>query len=150
MKISLGADHGAYHLREAVLQHLAESEHEILDRGTYSTDSVDYPDFVDVVCRDVREEKADLGILCCTTGIGMSIAANKKPGIRAALVHYIDEAGLSRRHNNANVLCMGGLHTTPHEAAQLIDTFLSASFEEGRHARRVAKFSAWENHNPTI
>lgn len=150
MKITLGADHGAFHLREATLNYLKENGHEVIDHGTYSTDSVDYPDFVDLVCRDLREEKAELGILCCTTGLGMSIAANKQPGIRAALVHYNDEAGLSRRHNNANVLCMGQLHTTAHEAAQLIDTFLSAPFEEGRHARRVAKFTAWENQNPTV
>lgn len=147
MKISIGVDHGALLLREALLAHLRESGHEVIDHGTDSPDSVDYPDFSAKVAADVAAKRADFGILCCTTGIGMSISANKVPGVRAASCHYVDEASLCRRHNDANVLCLGGLHTTAHEARCLIDTFLSASFEGGRHARRVGKFTSWE-HSP--
>lgn len=145
MKISLGVDHGALQLRESLLRHLTESGHEVLDHGTDSPDSVDYPDFSKRVCEDVVAGRAEIGILCCTTGIGMSISANKIPGIRAACVHFEDEAALTRRHNKANVLCMGGLHTTSYEAARLADTFIASSFEGGRHQRRVAKFTAWED-----
>lgn len=144
MKVSIGCDHGALPLREALLEHLAQAGHEVIDRGTRTAESVDYPDFAQHVCRDVLEGNAEAGILCCTTGIGMSISANKINGIRAGLARYEDEAALTRQHNNANVLCLGGLHTTPYEARRLADAFLSSSFEGGRHARRVAKFSTWE------
>lgn len=144
MKLSLGVDHGATALRSALLEHLRQRGHEIIDHGTDSTESVDYPDFARLVADDVLSGRAQCGILCCTTGIGMSISANKVPGIRAALVRHEDEASLTRRHNNANVLCLGGLHTTPYEAARLVDAFLGSEFEGGRHARRVDKFSQWE------
>jgi RpiB/LacA/LacB family sugar-phosphate isomerase len=143
MHISLGVDHGALPLREALLTYLKEAGHTVIDHGTFSAESVDYPDFAHAVSTDVTSGKAEVGILCCTTGIGMSISANKHAGIRAALASHPDEARLTRQHNNANVLCMGALHTTPYEARQLTEAFLSASFESGgRHERRVAKFSA--------
>lgn len=145
MKISLGVDHGAFALRQSILAHLKEEGHQVIDHGTHSLDSVDYPDFAAKVAADVAGGQADLGILCCTTGIGMGIAANKVPGVRAAICHFEDEAALCRRHNNANVLCLGGMHTTAYEAARLVDTFLNAEFEGGRHARRVGKFSSWES-----
>ncbi len=145
MKISIGFDHGALPLRAAILQHLQEGGHHILDHGTDGAASVDYPDFARLVADDVVAGRAEAGILCCTTGIGMSIAANKVPGVRAALVHYEDEAALCRRHNHANVLCMGALHTTPYEARRIIDAFLASAPEGGRHARRVGKFTSWES-----
>lgn len=140
MKVSIGFDHGAVSLRQALLQHLENNGHQVIDHGTDSPASVDYPDYAIPVCEDVREGRAEFGILCCTTGIGMSMAANKQPGIRAANVKFEDEAALTRRHNNANVLCMGALHTTSYEAVRLTETFISSNFEGGRHARRVSKF----------
>jgi ribose 5-phosphate isomerase B len=144
MKISIGFDHGALPLRQPLLDHLKEHGHQVIDHGTDSSASVYYPDFAREVCSDVTGGKAEAGILCCTTGIGMGMSANKFKGIRAALVRYEDEAALTRRHNNANVLCMGALHTTGYEAARLVDTFLANSFEGGRHDRRVGKFMEWE------
>lgn len=145
MNISIGFDHGALTLRAPVLEGLQAAGHTIIDHGTDSPESVDYPDFARLVCDDVTSGKAEAGILCCTTGIGMSMAANKVRGIRAALVHHEDEASLTRRHNNANVLCMGALHTDPDTARKLVDVFLSNSFEGGRHDRRVCKFTEWED-----
>ncbi|MEY2999945.1 MAG: hypothetical protein RL648_159, partial [Verrucomicrobiota bacterium] len=116
MNISLGCDHGALSLRQPVLDFLALQGHEVIDHGTFTADSVDYPDYARLVCEDLLNGSADFGILICTTGIGMSMAANKWPGIRAALVHHEDEAELTRRHNHANVLCLGALHTTAYEA----------------------------------
>lgn len=144
MKISIGFDHGALPLRQPLLDHLQNLGHDIIDHGTDSPASVDYPDFAREVCSDVTSSRAESGILCCTTGIGMCMSANKVTGIRAALVRYEDEAALTRRHNNANVLCMGALHTTPYEAVRLVDAFLANSFEGGRHERRVGKFMEWE------
>ncbi len=145
MKISIGFDHGALSLRAALIQHLESKGHSLTDHGTDSDKSVDYPDFAKAVTEDIVSGKSDLGVLCCTTGIGMSIAANKVKGIRAALVHHEDEASLTRRHNNANVICFGALHTTPEEAVKLVEVFMDSPFEGGRHGRRVDKFSEWEN-----
>ncbi len=144
MKVSIGFDHGALELRAPVLEALAAGGHTVIDHGTDSPDSVDYPDYARLVCDDVLDGRAEAGVLCCTTGIGMSMAANKIKGIRAALVHHQDEASLTRRHNNANVLCLGAIHTDPQTAPGLVEVFLSSSFEGGRHERRVCKFSDWE------
>lgn len=144
MKISIAFDHGAIPLRETLLQHLRDKGHDIIDHGTDSTESVDYPDFAKEVCDDILSEKAEVGILCCTTGIGMCIAANKFKGIRAASVQHEDEAALTRQHNHANVICLGSLHTTPYEANGLVDTFLGSAPEGGRHERRVRKFMDFE------
>lgn len=145
MNISIGFDHGALSLRQALIQHLESQGHSLIDHGTDTDSSVDYPDFARPVTADVVSGGADIGVLCCTTGIGMSIAANKVKGIRAALVHHEDEAALTRQHNNANVICFGALHTTADEAIKLVDVFIGAEFEGGRHGRRVDKFSEWEN-----
>lgn len=146
MKVSLGADHGAFLLREALIPFLNEFFPDgVIDHGTYAPDSVDYPDYANKVAEDVLSHRADLGILCCTTGIGMSIAANKIPGIRAGLACHPDEAALTRQHNHANVLCMGALHTTAHEARELVRAFVGAFPEGGRHQRRVGKFTEWES-----
>jgi RpiB/LacA/LacB family sugar-phosphate isomerase len=140
MKISIGFDHGAISLRDPLLQHLKERGHELVDHGTDSIESVDYPDYANLVSDDVANGRVDVGILCCTTGIGMSIAANKVKGVRASVIKFEDEAALTRQHNNANVLCLGANHTTPYEALRLADIFLASSFEGGRHERRVNKF----------
>ena len=145
MNISIGFDHGALDLRAPVMETLQGLGHVVIDHGTDSAESVDYPDYARLVTDDVASGKADAGILCCTTGIGMSMAANKVKGIRAALVHYEDEAALTRKHNNANVLCLGSLHTKAEEASQLVTVFLANEFEGGRHDRRVCKFTDWEN-----
>lgn len=144
MKISIGADHGGLALREVLVAHLQATGHTVLDHGTFSETSVDYPDYARLVGTDVTSGQADRGILICTTGIGISIAANKLPGVRAALVNHEDEAALSRAHNHANIICFGQRHTTPFEAKRYVDIFLSTEPETGRHTRRVEKIAALE------
>lgn len=141
MKISLGFDHGGVELRSAVLSTLENLGHTVIDHGTHSRDSVDYPDYARLVAQDVIGGAARFGILVCSSGIGMSLSANKFPGIRAALVHYEDDAHYCRAHNDANILCLGERHTTPWEAAKIITVFLATPFEAGRHARRLGKFA---------
>jgi ribose 5-phosphate isomerase B len=145
MKIALGADHAGFELKQKIKQHLsAQHDVEIDDRGTVSNESVDYPDFAKHVGEDVVAHKADLGILVCGTGIGMSIAANKVPGVRAANVSTIEEAQLSREHNDANVLALGARTLDPQNAIAIVDKWLHTSFLGGRHQRRVDKISEIE------
>ncbi len=145
MKIALGADHAGFELKQQIKQHLASQPGvEIDDRGTVSNESVDYPDFAKSVGEDVVAKKADLGILVCGTGIGMSIAANKVPGVRAANVSTVEEAELSRQHNDANVLTLGGRVLTPQKANEIVDKWLHTDFLGGRHQRRVDKITAIE------
>src|ERR1043166_8172788 len=129
MKIALGADHAGFDLKQQIKQHLAsQAGIEIDDRGTVSNESVDYPDFAKEVGEDVVAKKADVGILVCGTGIGMSIAANKVPGVRAANVTSVEEAQLSREHNDANVLALGGRVLTPQKAIEIVDKWLHTNF----------------------
>jgi len=137
--VALGADHAGYELKQALVEALRQRGLEVLDLGTHTPDSTDYPDYAKAVARAVADHRARWGILCCSTGIGMSIAANKVPGVRAALVHDPETAALARRHNDANVLCFSGKRTTPEQALAIIDAFLEARFEGGRHERRVQK-----------
>ena len=137
--IALGADHGGFELKEGLKQHLQNRGLNVSDFGAHSPEPSDYTDFAQVVARNVAQRKADFGLLVCTTGIGMSMAANKVPGARAALVSDEQGAALARRHNNANVLCLSGRHTTPSEAVRILDTFLATQFEGGRHERRINK-----------
>jgi|YNPMSStandDraft_1061717.scaffolds.fasta_scaffold10346_4 RpiB/LacA/LacB family sugar-phosphate isomerase len=137
--VALGADHAGYELKQALVEALRQRGLEVLDLGTHTPDSTDYPDYAKAVARAVADHRARWGILCCSTGIGMSIAANKVPGVRAALVHDPETAALARRHNDANVLCFSGKRTTPEQALAMIDAFLEARFEGGRHERRVQK-----------
>src|SRR5262249_22736521 len=137
--IALGADHGGFHLKEAIRLHLEKRGVSAADFGAKSTESSDYTDFAHAVAQSVAHRRAEFGILVCTTGVGMSIAANKVPGVRAALVNDVDAAALARRHNNANILCLAGSTTTPEAAARIIDAFLTTSFEGGRHERRINK-----------
>jgi RpiB/LacA/LacB family sugar-phosphate isomerase len=138
--IALGADHAGFALKEALKQHLQKLGLPVTDFGAHSAEATDYPDYAQAVARSVAERQHALGILVCGSGIGMSIAANKVPGARAALVWDAPSAGLARQHNNANVLCLAGRVTAPEQARAMVDAFLSARFEEGgRHERRVNK-----------
>ena len=137
MKIAIGCDHGAYELKEILRDHLKEQGIEVVDKGTYSKDSVHYPLYAKEVCKEVQAKTVDFGILLCSTGIGISIAANKHRGIRAALCSDVYGAKFTRLHNNANVLCMGALVTGTGLAKMIADTFLSTEFEGGRHQNRI-------------
>src|SRR6266404_1699463 len=137
--IAIGADHGGYDLKESIKQHLEKRGVSVADFGARSKESADYPDYAQAVAHTVALRKAEFGVLICTTGVGMSIAANKVPGVRAALVGDERTAAMARQHNNANVLCLAGTTTPPDEARKIVDAFLSARFEGGRHERRVGK-----------
>lgn len=139
MNISVGTDHGGVDLREKVATYLKQAGHEVIDHGAFTEDSVDYPDYAKQVCADVTAGRADYGLLICKSGIGMSISANKMPGIRAALVGFDEDAAMTRKHNNSNVLVLPGKHTTNQQAYDRIQAFISTEFEGGRHARRVDK-----------
>ena len=136
--IAIGCDHGGLNIKNAVIEYLKENGLEYTDVGTYTEESVDYPVYAKKVCREIQSGRCDSGILCCGTGIGMSIAANKFKGIRAAVLSDEFSAEMTRRHNNANILCMGGRVITPEKAVKLADIFLNTPYEGGRHARRVA------------
>jgi ribose 5-phosphate isomerase B len=144
MILSIASDHGGFELKNIIKGHLATyySSYTIIDRGTTDLSSVNYPDFADAVAKDIVSGTADLGILICGTGIGISIRANRYHGIRAALVNSVFTAEMAKAHNNANVLCLGGRTTEPDLAVQLIDTWLTTSFEGGRHATRVEMLDA--------
>ena len=137
--IAIGADHGGFELKEQIKQHLQKQGVAVTDFGTSSKESTDYPDYAQAVARSVTEHQHDYGILVCTSGVGMSIAANKVPGARAALVWDAEMAAMARRHNDANVLCLGGKGTEAEQAPRIVDAFLGTSFEGGRHERRVGK-----------
>jgi len=139
MKIALGADHAGFELKEQLKQHLLSAGVQVDDRGTNSNDSVDYPDFARAVGEGVVAKEADFGILVCGSGIGMSIAANKVPGIRAANVTSAEAARLSREHNDANVLALGARLLDPSIATRIVDVWLATAFAGGRHQRRVEK-----------
>ncbi len=137
--IVIACDHGGYELKNILSKRLADRGFEILDLGTNNTDSVDYPEFGFALASAIRDGKADRGVLCCGSGIGISMAANRYPEVRAALVHDALTARLSRQHNDANVICFGGRTTGPDVALDCLDIFLGTEFEGGRHARRVGK-----------
>lgn len=143
--LAIGCDHGGYELKNSILKHLEEKGVEYKDFGTYSTDSVDYPDIAETVCAAVTAGEADLAILVCGTGIGMSMAANKVKGIRAACCSDTFSAKFTRLHNDANCLCLGGRVVGPGLADMLVDAFIDTEFEGGRHQRRIDKVMAIEN-----
>ena len=143
--IALGCDHGGDNLIVAIKKYLDEKGIEYKDFGTYSTDSVDYPIYAYKVATAVTSGECDCGILCCGTGIGISIAANKVKGIRAAVVNNAFGAEMTRRHNHANILCMGGRVTTEDEAVKYTDIFLNTPEEGGRHDNRLAMVKAIED-----
>ena len=137
MKISLGCDHGAFALKEHIKSYLTAQGHEVVDCGTYSTDSCDYPAFAKAAAEKVASGECERGIVICTTGIGVSMAANKVHGIRCALCRDLLSAQLTRQHNNANMLALAGGFIGSFEAEHIVDTFLTTEFEGGRHERRV-------------
>jgi len=140
MRIIIGSDHGGYALKEVVKQHLIEQGHEVFDQGTHNGEtSVDYPDYGRPVADAVVAGEYNLGIVICGTGIGISLAANKVKGARAALCTNGYMARMARAHNNANILAMGGRVIGPDLARDIVDVFLSTGFDGGRHARRVSK-----------
>ena len=144
MKLVIGSDHGGIHLKEVLKQHLAERGIEVSDAGTYTEESCDYPDIAEKVCREITDGNAERGILVCGTGIGMSMAANKVKGIRAALCGDVFSATMSREHNNANIICLGERVLGPGLAACILDAWLDTDFAGGRHERRVNKIMAVE------
>jgi ribose 5-phosphate isomerase B len=147
VKIAIGSDHGGFELKEAIKEFL-ESEHlEYRDFGTYDTGSVDYPDFAREVAFAVASGEFDRGVLCCGTGIGISIAANKVPGIRAALCSDCYSAKMSRMHNDANILCMGGRVVGKGLGLEITKAWLETAFEGGRHQRRIDKIADIERNN---
>lgn len=139
--IAIASDHGGLELKSLLKQDLEARGLSVLDLGTNSTDSVDYPDFADAMAETVKAGRAARGVLICGTGIGISIAANRHPEIRAALVHDAFTARMARQHNDANVLVLGGRTTGPEVARDCLAVFLDTAFEGGRHARRVEKMS---------
>jgi ribose 5-phosphate isomerase B len=145
MRVAIGADHAGFVLKQHLCRSLERKGHEIVDEGTHSQESCDYPDFAAAVARDVAQGRADRGVLVCSTGVGMSIAANKVPGIRAALGTTVDEVHLVRSHNDANILTLGAKYLDEAAADSLVDQFLATAFDGGsRHARRLAKIATIE------
>ena len=142
--IAIASDHGGYTLKEHIKAYLAAKGITCEDFGTNSTDSCDYPDFAKPAAQAVASGKCEMGIVICTTGIGVSISANKVKGIRCALCGDVLSAEMTRRHNDANMLAMGAGIVGPMLAERIVDTFLSTQFEGGRHARRVAKIMEME------
>ncbi len=138
----LGADHGGYVLKQAIVSHLEALGHDVTDLGTDSADSVDYPDYAHGVAHSLQTDRADLGILFCTSGVGMSIAANRHPGVQASVIFEPEDAALTREHNHCNVLCLSSKKTDTDTAKRIVDAFLSAPLGQDRHERRVNKINA--------
>lgn len=143
--IAIGSDHGGYLLKEEIRKHLEEKGYEFKDFGTDSTASCDYPVYAEKVCRAIQSGECEKGILVCGTGIGMSMCANKCKGIRAAVCGDHFSAEFTRKHNNANVLCLGARVTGSGVALQLVDIFLTTEFEGGRHEKRIEMMMELEN-----
>lgn len=141
LRIAVGADHAGLHVKEAVKSYLEGAGHSVTDTGTWSEESVDYPDYAKKVAEAVARGEADLGILACGSGIGMAIAANKIPGIRAATVNDLITARAAREHNNANVLSLGGRLVDGTQAVEIVRAFLATTFKGGRHQRRIDKIA---------
>jgi ribose 5-phosphate isomerase B len=145
MKISIGSDHAGYRHKEALKEALEADGYAVIDVGTASEESVDYPDFASAAARLVAEGKAEMGVLVCGTGIGVSIAANKIKGIRAANVTNVEMARLAREHNDANMVAVGARITPVELAIEIVRTFLKSEFSGGRHTKRVEKIQDLEH-----
>jgi ribose 5-phosphate isomerase B len=143
-RIVIGSDHAGFAVKETTRKYLETAGYAVDDQGTSSEESVDYPDYGKAVGERVASKQADLGIAVCGSGIGISIAANKVPGIRAALAHDVMTARLAREHNDANVLALGGRVVTPEAAVEMVQTFLTTAYLGGRHQRRVDKIAQIE------
>jgi ribose 5-phosphate isomerase B len=144
MKIAIGADHAGYALKERLRAALSEAGHEVEDFGTRGTEPADYPDYARAVCEAVAGGAAERGVLICMTGMGMTMAANKMQGIRAALGMNLEEVKFTRLHNDANVLALSARYTGEEDARRMVEIFLDTGFEGGRHKRRVDKMMALE------
>lgn len=142
MRIAIGSDHAGFDLKQLLAEHLSAGGHEVIDLGTNDASSVDYPDYGEAVGRAVTDGRAELGVAVCGSGIGICMAAGKVPGVRAATVHDVTSARLSRAHNDANVVCLGARFVGPQVALDAVDAFLATPFDGGRHAPRVAKIDA--------
>lgn len=149
MKVAVGSDHRGIETRALIAAAIEESGHTVIDMGTHSTESCDYPDIAAVVARAVASGEADRGVLTCGTGIGVSIAANKINGIRAAVCHDTRTARLSRNHNDANILCLSGDVLTADQIREIAGTWFAEQFEGGRHTRRIEKIHQLENEAAT-
>jgi ribose 5-phosphate isomerase B len=147
MKIAIAADHAGFVLKEQLRRKLADEGHDVVDLGTDSEASCDYPDFAQSVGREVAQGRCDRGILCCGTGIGMAMAANKVQGVRAAPAQNAQKVRLTREHNDANVLTFGARFVAAEAAASMVEVFLNTEFLGGRHARRVAKIAKMESYS---
>ena len=143
-RIAIGSDHAGFTVKEAIRAYLESAGYAVSDLGTSSEQSVDYPDYGQAVGRRVVSQQADFGIAVCGTGIGISIAANKVPGVRAALAHDLNTARLAREHNDANVLALGGRIVTGDAAIEMVEVFLTTGYLGGRHQRRLDKIAAIE------
>ncbi len=144
MRVAIAADHGGYELKQQIAEFLIAQGHQVQDFGTHSPKTVDYPDFAAPLARAVAAEEFERGILICGTGIGMSVTANKVRGIRAAVCTNCYMARMSRRDNDANILCLGGRVLGLGLALEIVQVFLSSEFAGGRHARRVEKIGELE------
>ncbi len=147
MRLIVGSDHAGFALKEQIKQYLQGEGHEVVDVGTTSEASVDYPDYAERVGRAVAADEAEFGILVCGSGLGMAIAANKVPGVRAVQLMDTEMAKMARMHNDANVVTLPGRYIEPAKAEAIVDTFLATAFEGGRHQRRVDKITALEHEN---
>lgn len=145
MRIHIGADHAGFELKEQVRRTLDDLGHEVVDVGTHGEESVDYPDYASAVAHAVADGEADFGVLVCGTGLGMAIAANKVPGVRAVQISDPGMARMARLHNDANVVTLPGRHIGPEVAAEIVGAFIGTAFEGGRHQRRVDKIGAIED-----
>ena len=145
MKIAIGSDHAGFRLKNELLEILSQKGYEILNCGTFDEISCDYPDYAKIVCEEVKSKTVDFGILCCGTGCGMSLAANKIKGIRAVLSNEHFTVKMARAHNDANVCCFGQWTIGAHFAAEIAEIFVNTPFERDRHERRVEKINALEN-----
>jgi ribose 5-phosphate isomerase B len=144
MRIALASDHAGFPLKQHLAVSLAAAGHDVIDLGTDSADSVDYPRYAEPAARAVANGDADRGVLVCGSGNGVAIAANKVPGIRAVNAHDVEEAEMCRRHNDANVVTLAGARLAPDAAGAIVQTFLTTDFDGGRHARRVDQIAALE------
>jgi ribose 5-phosphate isomerase B len=150
MRIAVGSDHAGFHLKEHVRQVLEAEGHDIVDVGTGSPESVDYPRYAEDASRLVAQGEADRAVLACGSGVGVSIVANKIAGVRAVNAHDASEAEMARRHNDANVVTLSGARLQPEHADRIVRTFLRTSFEGGRHARRVRQITDVERGRESV
>ena len=140
MKILIGNDHAGYTLKLSIIKNL-EDKYEFFDKGSYSDESVDYPDYASIIAKEIQSEKGDLGIIICGTGNGVCMTANKFKGIRAAICWNEEIAKLAKQHNNANIICIPSRFIKVEEAMKIIESFIMEKFEGGRHERRIKKIN---------